>query len=190
MWFLQLWLNAMFRSHMLSTAPTTFPDHLACFGLTVCTPTEILEEAFLEYLISFQSMTHIKTTFAPFALRKRGPNWFETPLLSFYQTSTLALWQKLFRPYCVIYYLKIHDIKAFVIHPSRQFGLSQCLPNKHLTTDNGYLTISRPYTTDVFEEVSSKIEGKLLKLRFVPFEPSFFKSWTYNTCILTNPTSL
>lgn len=119
----------MLQNHMLSTIPSTFPNHIACFGVTTYTPKKVSKQAFLEYFNSFHSMTHFKTSFAPFALWRVGPDWFQIP----------------FSPP-----LKSNKVKVFEVFPeffSNQFGLSQCLPNKNLATDDGYIYISKTYST-------------------------------------------
>lgn len=80
-WFLQLWLNAMFRSHMLSTIPSIVPNHVVCFGPTTCTKKEVLKKTFLEYFSVFSSIAKFQASFLHFLPGIFGLSGFE-PLLN------------------------------------------------------------------------------------------------------------
>lgn len=116
-WFVQIWFTSMFWAYMLSSVPSDFPRHVAGYDLTTCTNKVVSSQTFLEYLSFFFFMKQFKTHFSPFSLRHTSPSWYRASFSSTLEPSTAAIWQKLIKPYYVVYYLKHNKVKVFVVHP-------------------------------------------------------------------------
>lgn len=102
---------------MLSNIPASIPSHVACYSLTTCTNKEISRQAFLDYFLSFTSLTKFESSIVSISGRQFGPDWFQLPFTSVSEPSILAMGQKLLRPYHVVYYLPSHEVKVFLVHP-------------------------------------------------------------------------
>lgn len=138
LWLLQLWLNVMFRRHMLAlyhSFDLSWPYSM--FWFHQMHHERSFQISFLECFSLFSLLTKFQTSLAPFALRQVGPDWFRA---FFFTTLGPSIFS---------------NFDWASVYPTSTWLL------KMVVTCN---LISKPYSMEKFEKVFSKFEDRLLDL--------------------------
>ncbi|XP_057457307.1 uncharacterized protein LOC130748161 isoform X2 [Lotus japonicus] len=194
-WLLQLWMNAVFEPSLpaKNPPPTVSNTRIDAFRLEALTPpydASTFEFDFKKYFTLFFELKRFRSSFAPYHKPSYGPRWLRNSYPNLPGSENLSqhqveLWQTILSPRVLTINFASNDFTLCGYNPqlvSRQFGLSQDLPNtlfdKSLILYPGTITKRSVFDTTI----SYYNEEELLGLSPFSFTPSFyvtqaFKAW-------------
>lgn len=186
LWFLQLWLNAIFETKLSTPSPQNVSTSIAAFRLNCLTPSKDKvdpETTFREFFTAFMEMTSFTPDLAPFAAPTTGPKWLVRPFpceSPGEQLESISIWREFFRPQVLPLGFKKSEVNVLGYQPqlvARQFGLCQIVPiplfsKKDAICNEGFCDKD----VDSFYEALNYYDKKTSALRLEPlsFEPSFY----------------
>ncbi|XP_057422973.1 uncharacterized protein LOC130716934 isoform X2 [Lotus japonicus] len=194
LWLFQLWLNAVFESLLPAqdNPPTVSNTKIDAHILETLTPAydaSSFEADFRKYFTMFLELKHYRSSFSPYSKAVRGPFWLRNSYPNASDSALpkehhITLWRTLLSPRVLTVGFASSDYTLCGYNPqlvSRQFGLSQVLPNtlfdKSLVLYPG--AIKRASAFDTTVQFYNK---KLLNLSPFTYAPSYyatnaFKAW-------------
>ncbi|GAU33711.1 hypothetical protein TSUD_148620 [Trifolium subterraneum] len=163
-WLLQLWLNATFRAEMDLFLPELHNEEVAKRQIEGVRLARLIprsrglthEQLFLQYFNAFLGLKEFKESFAPFATRQIGPQWFVHPFPPLPECKEYqnVVWSAFLTPTVIScrFALKSNDfglVGHFPNFVSRQFGLTQILPKSIYLSERdiclGYYGMTEPH---------------------------------------------
>ena len=191
LWFLQLWLNAIFAKKMNKDVPDGVKTNVAGYRLAYfsarVTPKRSFD-VFKEYMGWFFHLDEICADWAPFANRDTGPSWFVGSLVDnseIDRNQLLGIWSDLLIPK-LIYTLPSlgGEFKVFPHNPhfcARQYGLVQGIPTPFFVDNGHFLVGHKVKKVDALKrlilEKKSNLNFELLDFKPRPAITSEFSDW-------------
>ncbi|XP_057428984.1 uncharacterized protein LOC130722314 [Lotus japonicus] len=194
LWLFQLWLNAVFESLLpvRDNPPTVSNTRIDAHRLETLThayDASSFEADFRKYFTMFLELKHYRSSFSPYSKAVRGPFWLRNSYPNASDSALpkehhITLWRTLLSPRVLTVGFASSDYTLCGYNPqlvSRQFGLSQVLPNtlfdKSLVLYPG--AIKR---ASVFDTTVQFYNKRLLNLSPFTYAPSYyatnaFKAW-------------
>ncbi|XP_057451409.1 uncharacterized protein LOC130743266 [Lotus japonicus] len=194
LWLFQLWLNAIFESLLPAqdNPPTVSNTRIDAHRLETLTPAydaSSFEADFRKYFTMFLELKHYRSSFSPYSKAVRGPFRLRNsyPIASdsaLPKEHHITLWRTLLSPRVLTVGFASSDYTLCGYNPqlvSRQFGLSQVLPNT-LFDKNLVLYPGAIKRASAFDTTVQFYNKKLLNLSPFTYAPSYyatnaFKAW-------------
>ncbi|XP_057418556.1 uncharacterized protein LOC130712755 [Lotus japonicus] len=193
LWLVQLWLNAAFESFLSAkrTPPAVSNTRIDAHRLETLTPpydASHFEADFRKYFAMFLELKHYRSSFAPYSKPTYGPRWLRNSYPNLPNSEALSphhleLWQTILSPRVLTIGFASSDHTLCGYNPqlvSRQFGLSQDLPNTLF--DNTLVLYPCTITkTSIFDSTVHHYNKKLLDLSPFSFIPSYYVTKSFKT---------
>ncbi|XP_057432277.1 uncharacterized protein LOC130725031 [Lotus japonicus] len=193
LWLLQLWMNTVFESFLPAKKPPSMVSNtrIDAHRLETVTPpydASTFEADFKKYFTMFFELRRYRSSFAPYSKPSYGPRWLRNSYPNLPGSEDLSqhqieLWQAILSPRVLTINFVSNDFTLCGYNPqlvSRQFGLSQDLPNT-LFDQSLVLYPDAITKRSAFDTTINYYNEELIGLSPFNFTPSFYVTKAFKT---------